>query len=130
MIKINDILNKLNTNKILIGIAMIMFNIGSKYIVLDISKSQEQFLKNTIIRRITLFCIFFVATRDILTSFVLTACFIIFVQGLFNEDSRITIIKKPTFYDNIYTQDEYEMSKKIITEYEKKHPQLKFCEIK
>jgi len=126
----NDIFNKLNTNKILIGIAMIMFNIGSKYIVLDISKSQEQFLKNTIIRRITLFCIFFVATRDILTSFVLTACFIIFVQGLFNEDSNIAIVKKPSFYDTIYTQDEYEMSKKIITEYEKKHPQLKFCEIK
>ena len=127
---IKDILNNLNTNKILIGIAMIMFNIGSKYIVLDLSKSQEQFLKNTIIRRVTLFCIFFVATRDILTSFILTASFIVFVQGIFNENSKFTIIKNPSFYDNIYTQDEYEMSKKIITEYEKTHPNLKFCEIK
>ena len=127
--KTNDILTSLNTSKILIGVAMILFNIGSKYIIIDISKSQEQFFKNTIIRRITLFCIFFVATRDIKTSLLLTAIFVILVQGLFHEESKFAIIK-PSFYDNIYTKEEYEMSKKIITEYEKEHSNLNFCKNK
>lgn len=128
--RLEKVVADINSSKFLIGIAMILFNIGSKYIVIDISKSQEQFLKNTIIRRLTLFCIFFVATRDIKISFLLTAAFIIFVQGLFNEDSKMSIVQKKTFYDNVYTQDEYEMSKRIITEYEKEHPNHTFCKNK
>ena len=116
--------NNLNHSKILIGIAMIMFNIGSKYLVIDLSKNQEQFMKNGIIRRVTLFCIFFVATRDIYVSFLLTAAFVIIAQGLFNQDSRFFILGQ-SFYDSNYTSDEYEQSKIIIKEYEKLHPGVK-----
>lgn len=116
--------NNLNHSKILIGIAMIMFNIGSKYLVIDLSKNQEQFMKNGIIRRVTLFCIFFVATRDIYVSFILTAAFVIIAQGLFNQDSRFFILGQ-SFYDSNYTSDEYEQSKIIIKEYEKLHPGVK-----
>lgn len=127
--KFTNIIDILNTSKIFIGIAMIVFNIGSKYLIIDLSKNQEQFFKNIIIRRITLFCIFFVATRDIVTSFVLTACFIIFAYGLFNQDSKYFILSN-SFYDSTYTKDEYEMSKKIITEYEKTHNNSIFCKNK
>ena len=127
--KFTNMIDTLNTSKILIGIAMIIFNIGSKYLIIDLSKNQEQFFKNVIIRRITLFCIFFVATRDIVTSFILTACFIIFAYGLFNQDSKYFVLSN-SFYDTTYTKDEYEMSKKIINEYEKKHNNLNFCKNK
>jgi hypothetical protein len=119
-------INFLNSSKIFIGIAMIVFNIGSKYLVIDVSKNQEQFFKNSIIRRITIFCIFFVATKDIITSLILTAVFVVLAQGLFHNNSKFYILKK-SFYDNVYTKDEYEMSKTIITEYEKEHPNHKFC---
>ena len=122
-----SLFNSLNSSKILIGIAMIVFNIGSKFLVIDMSKSQQQFFKNIIIRRITLFCIFFVATRDIGISLILTATFIIIAFNIFNEDSKYSVLSKNTFYDNIYTKEEYEMSKKIITEYEKENNHLKFC---
>lgn len=125
--KSSSLINSLNSNKFMIGIAMIIFNIGSKFLVIDMSKTQEQFFKNIIIRRLTLFCIFFVATRDIITSFVLTSAFIIFAYGLFNEDSRFSLIPKNSFYDNIYTKEEYIISKKIITEYEKEHSNVSFC---
>lgn len=123
---INSYLTNVNSSKITIGIAMIMFNLGSKYIIMDISKNQEQFFKNIIIRRLTLFCIFFVATRDVFISLVLTAVFVVLAFGLFNQDSKYCILSN-SFYDNIYTKDEYEMSKTIISEYEKTNPNLDFC---
>ena len=123
---INSFLTNINSSKITIGIAMIMFNLGSKYIIMDISKNQEQFLKNIIIRRLTLFCIFFVATRDIFVSLILTAVFVVIAFGFFNQDSKYCILSN-SFYDNTYTKDEYEMSKTIISEYEKTNPNLDFC---
>ena len=128
MLSASEILNRINSNKFFIGFAMILFNIGSKYLVLDISKSQEQFFKHTIVRRLTLFCIFFVATRDVVTSFLLTAAFVVMVLGLFNDESKFGIVKSKAFYDTKYTKEEYEMSKTIIQEYEKKYPDLRFCE--
>lgn len=127
MIDFVNVLYNINTNKFIIGIAMILFNIGSKYLVIDISKNQEQFFKHVLIRRITLFCIFFVATRDLVTSFILTAAFVILVFGLFNDESKYSVLKSKTFYDTKYTKEEYEMSKQIIKEYERKHPTLNFC---
>lgn len=118
---ITTFLQPLNSSKILIGISMIIFNLGSKFLVIDTSKTQEQFFKNILVRRITLFCIFFVATRDILTSLVLTACFVVLAYGFFNENSRLYVLPKNSFYDNIHTKEEYEISKKIIREYEKKN---------
>jgi hypothetical protein len=97
---------------------MILFNIGSKYLVIDISKNQEQFLKNVIIRRLTLFCIFFVATRDLLTSFGLTAFFVIISQGIFNQESKFFVLNN-SFYDTNYTKEEYEQAKIIIREFDK-----------
>ena len=100
---------------------MIIFNIGSKFLVIDMSKTQEQFFKNVLMRRITLFCIFFVATRDIFISLILTASFVILAYGLFNESSKFYILPKNSFYDNIFTKEEYEISKKIIRGYEKEN---------
>ena len=127
MIAASDVMNRINSNKFFIGIAMILFNIGSKYLVIDISKTQEQFFKHVIIRRLTLFCIFFVATRDLVTSFILTAAFVVMVFGIFNDESKFSIVKSKTFYDTKYTKAEYDMSKTIIREYEKKYPGLQFC---
>lgn len=113
-------LDPFNNSKYLVGIAMIIFNIGSKFLVMDISKSYESLLKSKIVRRLTLFSIFFVATRDIVISFVLTATFIILTMNLFNDESKFCILPN-SFKDNVYTEEEYELAKKIIKGYENKH---------
>jgi len=110
-------LDPFNKSKYLVGIAMIIFNIGSKFLVMDISKSYESLLKSKIVRRLTLFSIFFVATRDIVISFVLTATFIILTMNLFNDESKFCILPN-SFKDNVYTEEEYELAKKIIKGYE------------
>jgi hypothetical protein len=108
----------LNNNKYLAGVAMIMFSIGSRYIIIDMTKNTETLLKTKIMRRLTLFSIFFVGTRDIFASLVLTSVFLVMTMGLFNEDSGYCIIPK-SFEDNVFTPEEYAMSKRIIQEYEK-----------
>ena len=110
---------KLNNSKYLLGIAMIIFNIGSKFLVIDISKSYENLLKSMVVRRITLFSIFFVATRDLYISFILTAAFIVMTLNLFNDESSFCILPN-SFKDNVYTKEEYDLAKRIIKGYEEK----------
>lgn len=121
-----------NNNRYLAGLAMIMFNVGSRYLVVDMNKSTENLLKTKLMRRITLFSIFFIATRDLVTSFVLTTAFLVMTMNLFNEDSKYCVLPKG-FKDNVYTDEEYQFSKKIIKEYEKLHsikPEKQFCNSK
>ena len=96
------------------------------------NKNTENLLKTKLMRRITLFSIFFIATRDLVTSFVLTTAFLVMTMNLFNEDSKYCVLPKG-FKDNVYTDEEYQFSKKIIKEYEKLHsikPEKQFCNSK
>lgn len=106
-----------NQNKFFLGLTMILFNLGSKYIVMDVSKSHEMFLKSTIIRRITIFCMFFVATRDLFVSLVCTSIFIILALGLFNEKSSMSVLPASLF-DETVTEEEYKLAKDLIAKYE------------
>ena len=117
---INRVILNSNHNKYLAGIAMILFNIGSRHIILDISKSTDNLLRNKIMRRLTLFSIFFLGTRDLFSAFVLTAVFLIFTTNLFNEESNYCILPD-SIKDNVFTDEEYAYSKRIITNYERIH---------
>lgn len=86
--------NNLNDNKFFIGIMMLLLNAGSKYALLEISPLQNTFLNRKLIRRCLLFSIFFIATRDIWVSLLLTAVFIVLVFELFNEKSEYCILPK------------------------------------
>lgn len=106
-----------NQNKFFLGLTMILFNLGSKYIVMDMSKSHEMFLKSTIIRRITIFCMFFVATRDLFVSLVCTSIFIVLALGIFNEKSSMTVLPSSLFDDTV-TEEEYKLAKDLIAKYQ------------
>jgi hypothetical protein len=106
----------LNTSKLFVGIVMIILNLGSKYISVDISKTQEAFLSNKFIRRLIVFTIVFTATRDIVISIIITLAFIVVMSGLLNEESKICIIPK-VFHiskDQNITQEDVEQAKKIL----------------
>ena len=94
---IPTIIDRINNSKYMAGIAMIVLNIGSKYIIMELSESQEAFMTNKIFRRFAIFTISFIATRDIITSLILTAVFIILVGNVFNENSKYSIVKKKPF---------------------------------
>ena len=91
---LNNSFDVLNNSKLFAGIIMILLNIGSKYIVMELSDTHEEFFNNVIIRRIIVFTVVFTATRDIITSLILTGVFILLVSGLFNENSKYYVLKK------------------------------------
>tara|TARA_X000001036_G_scaffold428029_1_gene457334 strand:- start:107 stop:667 length:561 start_codon:yes stop_codon:yes gene_type:complete len=82
----------LNSNKFFAGLIMIILNIGSKFITVKFSKTQEAYLRNTLGRQILIFAIAFMGTKDIYLSLVITAVFVIMANYLFNEESRFCIL--------------------------------------
>ena len=108
-------LSDLNNNKYFTGIMMLVLNLGSRFLVMELSESQEQILSNKIIRRFIVFTVVFIATKDIYVSLIITAVFIILVSGLFNENSKYCIVTKPVITQ--ITQDEYKDAQKVIKMY-------------
>jgi len=89
---IHDHVMYLNNSKFFAGIIMIMLNIGSKFISVNFSKSTEEYLKYSLSKQILVFAMVWMATRDIYTSLVLTAVFVILSEHLFNEESNLCIV--------------------------------------
>lgn len=87
-----NLLNSLNSSKFLVGVAMLLLNVGSRYVELGFSKTQEQALRNGLGREIFIFAVVFMGTRDVVISIMLTASFIILSDYLFNERSRFCIM--------------------------------------
>jgi len=81
-----------NDNKYIYAVMMILFNIGAKYIEFDLNKDQIKFLSSTALRRIIIFTMAFIATKDIIASLIITACFVIIVLNLFNTSSKYCIL--------------------------------------
>ena len=56
-------LGYLNNSKFFAGLVMIMLNIGSKYVTIELSKSQEAYLKNSVGRQLLIFAISWMGSR-------------------------------------------------------------------
>lgn len=85
-------LQSLNNSRFFAGLVMLMLNIGSKYVNINLSKVQEQYLKKTFARQLLIFSICWMGTRDIVTSIILTASFIFLSDYLLNENSKICVL--------------------------------------
>ncbi len=72
----------LNNSKLFLGIMLIILNIGSRYLVDELSTNPDEYNRNIVLRRIAVFAVCFVGTRDLVTSILLTAGFIIIAQGV------------------------------------------------
>jgi len=89
-------LQVLNDNKFFLGIMLILLNIGSRYLVDEFSTDPKTYDQNIILRRLAVFAVCFVGTRDLVTSILLTAGFIIIAQGV-SSRSREGMRNKETF---------------------------------
>jgi hypothetical protein len=98
----NNYYHPVNNSKLLAGLGILTLNLFSKYIKLDLSKSQEALLKSLLSRELLIFVMAFVGTRDLIISFFLTATFIILSGTIFNENSCLCII--PEKYKELHHQ--------------------------
>ena len=72
----------LNDNKFFLGIMLLLLNVGSRHLVDEFSVNPEEYSRNLTLRRLAIFAVCFVGTRDIVTSILLTAGFVVLAQGV------------------------------------------------
>lgn len=89
-------LDLLNNNKYLWGISLLFLNLGSRHIIGDLNKFHEKILAHEIVKKIVIFSMFFVATRDIPVSIVLTIAFSVIVFGLLDDKSKYSLVPNDT----------------------------------
>ena len=61
----------LNDSKFFMGAVMIMMNIASKHINIELTPSQQQYFKNNVARQLLIFAIAWSATKDIFIALVI-----------------------------------------------------------
>lgn len=115
---------QLNTNKLFWGITMIMMNLGSRYVIADLNKIYENVLMMEVVKKAVLFCMFFVACRDIMVSIALTFGFSIVFQALLNAKSRYNILPAPikalvlASSNKLVSKEDYQNALEVVARYE------------
>lgn len=115
----------LNNSKILAGVSMILMNLGSRYVMSDLGIVHNRILSSEIVKKIIVFAMFFVATRDILTAFMLTISYIFIVDGVLHEKRRFCIVPEKyrqtsqTENEQKLTIQDYIKAKTVIELYER-----------
>jgi len=106
----------INNSKFFAGTIMILLNIGSKLIPLQISHSAEEYVKYIFSKPLLVFAMAWMGTRDIYTSFLLMILFMLLSEYLFNEDSSYCIVpEKHRILKNQLPTDVYNTNNDIST---------------
>ena len=108
----------MNNSKFFVGVIMIFLNIGSKYITVKFSKSQEAYLRNYIARELLIFSAVWMGTRDVYIALIMTAVFFVLSQHIFNEESPACLLpdKYRQFHLLLDTDGDGEISQKEIND--------------
>ena len=115
--------DRINKNNFFIGVMMLTFTIMSKHIFSDLSPLQQKLIQHGSVRKIFIFSMFFIATKDIIISFVLTLFTILVLFGLLNETSKLCIL--PMKIKNLYKYDLNKDNELSPNEIEKAYFKLK-----
>ena len=118
-------LKSLNNNTYFAGILILLLNIGSKFVTIELSPNQEAFIRNNIGRQLLIFSMVWVGTKDLDVSFVLTGIFLILTNFLLNENSNFCIIPErmihniDTNQDGFISDEELNMAMKVLSKAKK-----------
>ena len=82
----------INQNKIVWGVSMLLLQFGARFVLGDLGKAHEVMLSHDITKKLVVMAMFFVATRDIVVSFILTIAYIVIVDGILHEDRQFSLV--------------------------------------
>jgi len=83
-------INTAATSPFFIGVMMLLLNVGSRYITHEFSTDDKEYSQNILLRRLAIFAVCFVGTRDVLVSIILTAAFVILASGFIRGKSMFS----------------------------------------
>ena len=114
--KLNSLNKYLSSNKFFTGFMFLILNVGAKYATVNISKSQQEYIKKALFREILIFAIIWSGSRDLFVSLILTVVFMVFTDYLFNDSSKFCVIPKHLrkFEDLIDTDGDGKISEEEI----------------
>jgi hypothetical protein len=87
-----DYYHSVNNNKIFAGLIILIMNICTRYATLELSNSQEYYVKYIFGKQLLLFAVIWMGTRDIGISILMTILFLLLADYLLNEQSKYCII--------------------------------------
>jgi hypothetical protein len=73
---------KIQPQILFLGVMMMLMNVGSRYIVDEFSSKAEEYQRNTFIRRVAIFAVCYMGTRDLVHALLLTAGFVVMAMGI------------------------------------------------
>jgi hypothetical protein len=82
----------MNTNPYIIGCFMLLLNLGGRFLSLELTKKQEEFLAAPWIRPALFFTVVFIATRNIAAAFWVTLLFFTIIWVVANEKSPYCMV--------------------------------------
>lgn len=91
---IEALLTGFNTNPYFIGLMMLLLNLGGRFLAMEVTKEQEKFFQNPWFRRILIFVVIFVATRNVFVAFWMALLIILIMSFMFNENSSLYVLKR------------------------------------
>jgi len=83
-------INAIASSPFAIGIMILLTNVASRYVTHEFSSNDEEYSQNIILRRLVIFAICFVGTRDLVVSLLLTAGFVILASGFIRGSSQFS----------------------------------------
>jgi len=107
----------LNNSKLLSGLAMLLMNLGGRHIAKEIPEFFDDLFDKKIVRILVVFCIAFVATKDIKIALLITLLFILVFTYLLKETSNSCIIPKQLLKKKDITKKEYMEALNTIKKY-------------
>ena len=78
----------LNSSTLFAGIMLLLLNVGGRFIIHEIEGTEAEYRSNIFLRRLAIFAVCFVGTKDFITSVILTAAFVVLSGGIFREYFR------------------------------------------
>ena len=115
----HNYVSELNNSALFAGLVMLIMNVGSRYVQINLSESTEEYLKHILKKEILVFAIAWMGTRDIYIALSLTIIFIILFDFLLNDESSFCILPQDfkEFYDNmdaVISQEDYIKAKTTV----------------
>ena len=82
----------LSGSKLAWGVAALVANVGSRFVIGELTPAQQGIMRHPALKRIVLFCMLFIPTRDVLLSAGLTVVASALMEGFLNEDSTYCVL--------------------------------------
>lgn len=110
----------LSGNKYILGIMILLINLGARYIGNELNEFSHKVLNHKFARRFLIFLVIWMGTRDLVCALILTTAFILISNTLLNEQSSFCIL--PVESPELISKEEYDVAKQLVQKYESSRP--------